>query len=203
MADFNGDGIPDLAVNDNTLVIYLGKADGTYTEAPIPSIQGPAAGPMAVDDFNGDGIPDLAVAMYSSAGIAILLGNGDGTFATPVQASLPNLVVNTTQLLAADFNGDGIPDLAMPDNSGQTVDILLGNGDGTFSAAVSSPLSLYPSCIAAGHMSASEFRSYSVAVPGDGNPVSVEAAKSLIFKGVFGRHEETRTPDLYRVKVAL
>ncbi len=89
VADFNGDGIPDLALNDNPLVIYLGNADGTYTEAPVPSAPEPTAGPMVVADFNGDGIPDLALAMYGSADISILLGKGDGTFAAAMEASVP------------------------------------------------------------------------------------------------------------------
>ncbi len=150
VADLNGDGIPDLALNDNPLVIYLGSAGGTYTEAPVPSVPGPPAGPMVIADFNGDGIPDLALAMYGSANISILLGNGDGTFAAAIEASVPGSIVDVTQLLTADVNGDGIPDLVVTDNDGSTVDILLGNGDGTFSAEANPPASENPIWIAAG-----------------------------------------------------
>ena len=148
MADLNGDGIPDLAVNDNPLVIYLGNADGTYTEAAVPSISGPATGPMVSADFNGDGIPDLAVAMYAANTVSILLGNGDGTFGTPVAVNLPSAGAETSQLVTADFNGDGIADLAVVDNSDSMLDILLGNGDGTFTSAASPSIAVHPSGVA-------------------------------------------------------
>ncbi len=150
VADLNRDGIPDLVVNDNPVVIYLGRADGTYTEAPVPSISGPTAGSVAVADFNGDGIPDLAVAMYSSSAVSILLGNGDGTFGTPIQANLPSGDTNPSQLLTADFNGDGIADLAVINSYGSTISILFGNGDGTFTMAAAPSISVRPSAVAIG-----------------------------------------------------
>lgn len=150
IADLNGDGIADLVVNDNPVLIYLGKSDGTYSEAAVPPISGPVAGPMLIGDFNGDGIPDLAVAMYSSANISVLLGNGDGTFQASIQASLPSNAVDPSQIVTADFNGDGIPDLAVLDNNGSTITILLGNGDGTFTAAAAPSISVNPFCIAVG-----------------------------------------------------
>lgn len=150
VADLNGDGIPDLVVNENPVVIYLGNADGTYSEAAIPSISGPPAGPMVIADFNGDGIPDLAVAMYGLATVSILLGKGDGTFAAPVVANLPSTATEVSQLVAADFNGDGIPDLAVVDNYDSIISILLGNGDGTFTTGSAPSISVRPAGIATG-----------------------------------------------------
>ena len=139
VADLNGDGIPDLVLGSNVVSIYLGNANGTYSEAAAPSIQGPTSYPIVVADFNGDGIPDLAVPLYGSNPIAILLGKGDGTFAEPVLASVPGFPVDITQIVHADFNGDGIPDLAVIDSDNSVVDILLGNGDGTFTAETTTP----------------------------------------------------------------
>jgi Chitobiase/beta-hexosaminidase C-terminal domain/Bacterial Ig-like domain (group 3)/FG-GAP-like repeat/FG-GAP repeat len=139
VADLNGDGIPDLVLGSNQVSIYLGNAGGTYTKAAMPSIQGPTSYPIVIADFNGDGIPDLAVPLYGSNDIAILLGKGDGTFAVPVMASVPGSIVDITQIVVGDFNGDGIPDLAVIDSDSSTLDILLGNGDGTFTAETTRP----------------------------------------------------------------
>jgi hypothetical protein len=152
VVDLNGDGIPDLVLGSNQVSIYLGHTNGTYTKAATISIQqGPTSYPIVSADFNGDGIPDLAVPLYGSNEIAILLGKGDGTFAAPVMAVVPGSNVSIDQILIADFNGDGIPDLAVIDGDSSTVDILLGSGDGTFAPeATTPPISGFPLNFAAG-----------------------------------------------------
>jgi hypothetical protein len=151
VVDLNGDGIPDLVLGSNQVSIFLGKSDGTYTKAATPSIQGPTSYPIVSADFNGDGIPDLAVPLYGSNEIAILLGKGNGTFATPIMAYVPGSIVDIAQVVVGDFNGDGIPDLAVIDSDNSVVDILLGNGDGTFTAETANPpISGTPSHVATG-----------------------------------------------------
>jgi hypothetical protein len=141
-ADFNGDGIPDLAtVNENseTLTILLGKGDGTFTPVSVNPATGNSPVSMVTADFNGDGKPDLAVVNQSDNTVTTLLGNGDGTF-TPSAAS-PSAGGNPTMVVTADFNGDGIPDLALVNQSNNgSLTILLGNGDGTFTPANSLPV---------------------------------------------------------------
>src|SRR5437867_8353340 len=87
---------------------------------------------VAVGDFNGDGVPDLVVANEGSNNVAVLLGNGDGTFRAarffPVGSSPVSVAVG-------DFNGDGSLDLAVTNVDPNDGSVLLGNGDGTFPAA--------------------------------------------------------------------
>ncbi|MBN2615960.1 MAG: VCBS repeat-containing protein, partial [Bacteroidales bacterium] len=131
--DFNGDGIPDLAVvNDNasgTVSVFLGKGDGTFKNK-VAYATGSKPFSITTGDFNGDGIQDLAVPNSGSNTVSVLLGKGDGTFAAKVDYATGYSPVGVT---TGDFNGDGIPDLAVVNfNASGTVSILLGKGDGTF-----------------------------------------------------------------------
>jgi hypothetical protein len=143
VGDFNGDGIPDVALSaggpSQPLVIFLGNANGTYTSAPTLTLPSDEYGfrPIAVADFNGDGIEDLAALDGDSNTVTILLGNGDGTF--NLAATSPAVGSNPTQFAVGDFNGDGIPDLAVAAQPSNTLTILLGKGDGTFTATANSP----------------------------------------------------------------
>jgi hypothetical protein len=131
-ADFNGDGIPDLAnvnVSTGTVSVLLGRGDGTFAPPLAFTVGGTPAG-LVAGDFNSDGIPDLAVLDGASGTVSILLGNGDGTF-QPKQTFV-TAGTNLVGLAAADFTGDGRLDLATADGASGTVSILLGNGDGTF-----------------------------------------------------------------------
>ena len=121
--DFNNDGKLDLAVSmSGGIGILLGNGDGTFSLKTTLPVAPFGFGQIAVD-LNRDGNLDLVVPPN------IFLGNGDGTFrqAPPIVNAYANWTVS------ADFNGDGIPDLAMS-VGGFDVWILLGNGDGTFRA---------------------------------------------------------------------
>jgi hypothetical protein len=128
--DFNGDGIPDLAVtngNDNTVSVLLGKGDGTFQQQQTyPSGNSPYG--IALADFNGDGFVDLAVTNGGNT-VSVLLGNGDGTF-LPLQ--MYGVGSGPTGIAVGDFNGDGFADLVVTNSNDNTVSVLLGKGDGTF-----------------------------------------------------------------------
>ena len=144
--DFNADGNQDFVVAnfaDDTLSVFLGNGNGTFKEetgSPFAlgsSVAGPIA--MVARDFNGDGKLDLAIVNQTTDNVSILLGNGDGTFA---QATNSPIAVGKfpVAIAAGDLNGDAHADIAVVNQSDNTVTVLLGNGDGTFSAALNSPL---------------------------------------------------------------
>jgi sugar lactone lactonase YvrE len=141
-ADFNGDGIPDMAVlntGSKTVSILLGNGDGSFTQAAgSPFAAGTDPTWIATGDFNSDGNADLAVVDYQGNAVIILLGNGDGTF-TAAAASPVSVGSEPYAVVIGDFNGDGKPDMAVTLDSPGLVAVLLGNGDGSFTAASGSP----------------------------------------------------------------
>jgi hypothetical protein len=171
VGDFNGDGKLDLAVannSTNSVSILLGKGDGTF-QAPVTYAAGSAPRSVAVADFNGDGKLDLAVANTGSGNVSILLGNGDGTFQTAVDYAVGS---NPTSVAVGDFNRDGKLDLAVAnaDNIAiGNVSILLGNGDGTFQAAVNYPTDPNSASVAVGDFNGDGKLDLAVANGGAGN----------------------------------
>jgi hypothetical protein len=116
--DFNRDGIKDLAIgSENTkLHILLGVGDGTFLRQPeMTLIPGgdlfSASNDVDVADFNRDTIQDLVVPLGNGNGNVVLLGNGDGTF-RPSFRITENAVSSPLNLAVADFNLDGLQDIA-------------------------------------------------------------------------------------------
>lgn len=134
-ADFNRDGILDLVVanfTDNNISILLGKGDGTFTPATPPTINvGNSPCSVIIGDFNRDGKPDLAVANRTDSTVSILLGVGDGTFYPATPPTVPGAFLGRT-ITCGDFDGDGKLDLASASWGSNSIYILRGNGDGTF-----------------------------------------------------------------------
>ena len=152
VGDFNGDGIPDLAITTSrspVVTILLGNGDGTFTQGTGLAVSD-IPEELVAADFNDDGNVDLAVLDYGATGtVAIFLGKGDGTFnAAP---SSPSAGIYPLSITVADFNGDGIADLAVSTIPSGAVTVLLGNGDGTFSTTqVNVPNSTGNYAVAAG-----------------------------------------------------
>src|SRR5439155_1608676 len=141
VADVNGDGIPDvLAANkgdyvagSSTVSVLLGTGKGAF--APQTSLQtgfGPQS--LMAADLNSDGQPDLAITNFNDDSVSVLLGNGDGAFRAPQAFPAGDGPIS---LAAGDVNGDGRPDLVVADFNPDRdkrffLDVLLGNGDGSF-----------------------------------------------------------------------
>ena len=149
--DFNSDGFVDLvAVATGNqfglggLFVLLGTAGGTFQSGftaftSLPNLQ--VLPSVAVADFNRDGRLDLAVSQNFTTAfnrhddVLIMLGNGDGTFGAPAALEGASLA---GEILTGDLNSDGFADLIVGELSSQTtfsgLNVLLGNGDGTFGA---------------------------------------------------------------------
>ncbi len=151
VADFNGDGIQDLAVlNQTNITLLLGNGSGGFTPAPASPISSLGATLMAAGDFNGDGFADLAV-VDGSGNAFVLLGDGAGGFSFNEQSASAG--PSPTAIAVGDFNGDGNADLAVTNGgTSGTVTVLLGNGTGGFTFAPSSPFAvgISPAAIALG-----------------------------------------------------
>jgi uncharacterized protein (TIGR03437 family) len=135
VADFNGDGLPDLAVIGNYIYGHAVQVwfnqGGSFPSQPVQVVNFTAAADttnadsLAAGDFNGDGKTDFA-AMSALGPLRIFLNNGYGTFRAGAQYQLPWGAVG---LYAVDIDGGGTADLVV--TSGQ-ISILRGHGDGTF-----------------------------------------------------------------------
>ncbi|HEX2989155.1 MAG TPA: VCBS repeat-containing protein [Anaerolineales bacterium] len=148
VGDFNRDGFKDLAMSGSSARLYLlrGNGDGTFVQQPTQTLLpgdnhlGEDGTDIDVGDFNRDSIQDLVVAVsLNGSRTVILIGNGDGTFRPPHIITEPEIRIPHYQAVA-DYNGDGSQDLALSLGWGfqGMIEILNGNGDGTFQ-----PLVLY------------------------------------------------------------
>ncbi len=154
-ANFSGIlGLPDLVVANEggNSSASCPPASGTVTFmnsffintgllfSPTDYCAGPGPSAAVAGDFNGDGILDLVVTNATGAQIAFLAGNGSGSgfnFQTPATFPAGGLVPNS--IVAGDFNGDGILDIAVADQGSSQVSILQGDGHGNFNPANGSP----------------------------------------------------------------
>ena len=142
--DFDRDGIPDLAIagnpNQAEVAIYKGAGNGTFTllsTSVIPDGRYPNY--LAVGDFNGDGIQDIVATLSDTRDFtAILLGAGDGTFTFSVSALNPSTGYDfLTNPVVADFNGDGLADIAVIDDIDSTNLVYMSSLSNASTAATS------------------------------------------------------------------
>lgn len=156
VADFNGDGLPDLALDSpEGIALLFANPDGTLQSSRAFSTGKPAmSGTLGA--FSGTGQLDALVSIAATQA-QLLHGNGDGTFTTlitPTNAQPGNPTLFGT-LLTGDFNGDGKLDLAIAQSgaplptSGNGLNLQFGNGDGTFGPLTPVPGSLYGASVAA------------------------------------------------------
>jgi hypothetical protein len=155
--DFNGDGHLDLVVADEgnaSVSVFLGNGDGTFQpRADYAAGNSPVW--VSTNDFNGDTVLDLAVANKQDNTVSILFGNsntvaagatatGTGTFGT--QTIYP-AGTSPTSIAVADYNIDGLPDLAVTDLGDNAISLLLNLGGGTFGPNFELPVGTSPVAI--------------------------------------------------------
>ncbi len=126
-ADFNGDGRPDISApsyTNSNILTYINNGTGFTQEGTNPT--GTTPRDVAAADFNGDGRPDLAVSNLNGGSVTVLLRNAANTGFASEAAAIP-VGASPEGIKAADFNGDGRPDIAVAVNGTNTVNVLLRN----------------------------------------------------------------------------
>lgn len=166
--DFNGDGqidyatiTPDTATSTSTLTILLNQGSGVSPIVQTTPLNLNVTSLLAVD-LNNDKHLDLIATCTSGSntGIAVLLGNGDGTFQSPIFYP----VAQIGDIVTADLNGDGFPDIAALSGSSTSspnfVDVLLNKGataPGTFATAAPYQIPTYPGVLGTYGLAAGDF----------------------------------------------
>jgi type II secretory pathway component GspD/PulD (secretin) len=162
----NTDAINDLAIAsqiNNSVIILLGNGDGTFTNPSqaVSYVVGNQPSSIVLGTFNtsNNAYLGFVVTNFADNTFSVFNGNGDGTF-TQVTGSpfhLPTGAIGPIAVTSADFNGDGIPDLAIVNQTSNNVTVLEGNGNGTFTQFAGSPLPVgnFPVAIASGTLDGS------------------------------------------------
>ncbi|MBS0246862.1 MAG: VCBS repeat-containing protein [Proteobacteria bacterium] len=139
--DFTGDGKIDIATVDsgNRIAVLTGNGNGGFLggSSAIFTNTGLPLTSAAAGHFDGNSTIDIAVGSFNNGqgGVTVYSGNGDGTFATGT--TLNNGNVGVTDVITADFNGDGHLDIAAAGRAANKIYVYLGDGNGGFSTAVS------------------------------------------------------------------
>lgn len=169
-ADFNGDGIQDLAVANyttGTVTVLLASPMGEF----LPASGSPfTAGihPVSIAVFVNNGNASLAIANEGSDSITIRLGDGKGGFSNGTDIQLP---AGSAPVSVATGNFGGSPGLAVANFAGNTVSLWIADGSGLFSQAQGSPFRVgrNPSCVTIGDFNGDGTPDFAVTNKFDGN----------------------------------
>jgi hypothetical protein len=164
VADFNGDGKPDIVVanwNDNTVSVLMNETPtGSLTPSFAPAVNFSAGNHpyyLAVADINGDGKPDIAVTNTSDNGVSVLMNETPTGSMTPAFTPAGEFATGSQpySLAVADINGDGQPDLIVGNAGSNSVSVLMnqtptGSATASFAPAVDFATGTDPFSVAVG-----------------------------------------------------
>jgi hypothetical protein len=192
--DLNADGFPDIVANTGANIAVLLNHGGLLS-SPVLYINSVLAPTPVTGDFNGDGKQDVLLWAINTEGpllpnsspFAVLYSNGDGTFQSPQNVSLPKNI-SAGSFIVSDLNNDGITDLAYVSNDtttakGYTVQVLLGNSSGSFTTGSSTSIALLGGLSSIVHPALVAFKSSTsnnatdLAVLGDGTTILIGDGK--------------------------
>jgi hypothetical protein len=173
VADYNGDGYPDVATqnfSDGTVSVMIRQAGGGFAAEPALSV-GSGTGSVTAADFNGDGRVDIAATSLNGSTVATFLRNATNTGFTQEGAASAT-GAGPRDIVAADFNRDTLPDLAITNLNGGSVTVLLRQPGGGFASEGAIPVGASPEGIEAADFNGDGYPDIAVAVLGT-NTVNV------------------------------
>ena len=180
-ADFNADGKTDLAIVNqatNNVTILEGNGNGTFKEffgSPIAVGNFPVA--IASGALNGSTGPALVVVNQKDDSIAVLLGNGDGTFFKSSQSPLTT-DKNPTAVVIADFEQQGSGGIAVANHDTATVTVFADQGSGLFTSALEPSVNSNPVALVAGTFAGTAFPD--IVVANNNNEIGVAGQITLL-----------------------
>jgi hypothetical protein len=185
ITDIDGDGNPDIFLGTSTGGVYtlggydtpipmyqvlMGRGDGTFVDSQAYIQSGYRGQQIASADFNGDSKLDVMFVDPSNVGgqpssIVVLPGDGKGNLGAAIVSSA-NLI--PTQMISADMNGDGKPDVVFAGSvlAGAQLSVLINQGDGTFTGEKDYALPAAPVSLAIGDFNGDGRKDVAVGVSG-------------------------------------
>jgi VCBS repeat protein/HYR domain-containing protein len=186
VADFNGDGIKDLAVangNSKNVGLLLGNGTGGFG-TPTKLTTGDAPISVAADDLDGNGSADIAVANRLTGDVSVFLNNGTGGFSAGARYLAGNQPFG---IAIGDVDGDHVNDLVVANRVSDSISVLINDGDGVFGHPTDYPAGDGPFALAVGDLDHDGDRDVVVA--------AFEGDQVMVLRnaggGVFG------APDIY------
>jgi hypothetical protein len=150
VGDLNGDKRPDIVViahDSYTVTILLQDERGQFDVERKRTVEAnngnhPHTHDVALGDVNGDGKLDILTTNEDDGAVSVLIGDGTGQFAAAKGSPFDAGQHPYEGLSLGDVNGDGKPDVVVPNIQGKAVSVLFGDGTGAFKAAPGSPFAV-------------------------------------------------------------
>ncbi len=154
--DFDGDQRSDVVVGSNSgdVSVFFGEGRRGFSSPLVVSLGAPISG-LAIEDVDVDGNQDLLITINDPPRLAVIQGTGTGTLNDPrffeTQASDPDIIPRQN-FAVGDINEDGSPDVLVRDFTQHCINVLLGDGLGSFARPVTFPLGFQPRDLALGDL---------------------------------------------------